>query len=104
LTLTGHKGAIINLVLSDNSQFLASGSTDKTIKIWNLKTGKLISTRRGNSARDSNLAISPNSRIFASAGTNDGNLEKNHMKLWDLKTGKLVRTIPVSGIISSIRL
>lgn len=103
LTLAGHKDDIMDFAFSPNSQLLASVSIDKTIKIWDLKTGKLIYKLTGNSARNSKLAISPDSRILASAGTDDGNLEKNQMKLWDLKTGKLVRTIPVSGLVSSIR-
>jgi WD40 repeat protein len=103
LNLTGHEGDIMDFVFSPNSQILASASTDKTIKVWNLKTGKIIYTLTGNSPRNSKLAISPDSRILVTVGTNDDNLEKNQMKLWDLKTGKLIRIIPVSGLVSSIR-
>lgn len=103
LTLRGHKDDIIDFAFSPNSQLLASVSIDKTIKTWDLKTGKLFYTLTGNSARNSKLAISPDSRILASAGTDDGNLEKNQLKLWDLKTGNLIRTIPISGLVSSIR-
>jgi WD40 repeat protein len=103
LALTGHKDDITDFAFSPNNQLLASASTDKTIKVWDLKTGKLIYTLAGNSARNSKLAISPDSRILASTGTDNSNLDKNQMKLWDLKTGKLIRTIPVSGLVSSIR-
>jgi WD40 repeat protein len=103
LNLTGHKGDIIDFVFSPNSQILATASTDETIKVWNLKSGKLIYSLTVNSDRNSKLAISPDSRILATVDTNDGNLEKNKMKLWDLKTGKLIRIIPVSGLVSSIR-
>jgi len=103
LNLTGHKGDIMDFVFSPNSQFLASSSTDKTIKVWNFKSGKLIYTLTGNSARNSKLAISPDSQVLVTVGTNDSNLEKNQKKLWDLKTGKLIRIIPVAGLVSSIR-
>jgi WD40 repeat protein len=103
LNLTGHKGDTVDFVFSPNSQILATASTDKTIKVWSLKTVKVIYTLTGNSDRNAKLAISPDSGILVTVGTHDGNLEKNQMKFWDLKTGKLIRIIPISGLVSSIR-
>ncbi|WP_293322186.1 hypothetical protein [Microcoleus sp. PH2017_12_PCY_D_A] len=43
-TSLGHEGEITALVISPDSQVIATGSADTTIKIWNLETGKLICT------------------------------------------------------------
>ncbi len=102
-TLIGHSDEITTFSVSPDGQFLASNSIDKTMKVWNLKTGKLIHTLKGNSARDSKLVISPDSRLLASVGTEYDQLEKNSIKLWDLKTGKLVRSIPLQGIVTFVR-
>jgi WD40 repeat protein len=45
-TLIGHQSWIWSLAVSPDGQFLASASEDETIRIWDLNTGELISTRR----------------------------------------------------------
>ena len=42
--LEAHSRKINSLYFSANNRFLASGSKDKTLKLWALTTGKLIST------------------------------------------------------------
>ncbi len=102
LTLTGHKDKITTFAFSPNGQFITSASLDKTIKVWDFKTGKLIHTLKGNSAINTELAISPDSRLLASTSNDYDNLEKNQIQLWDLKTGKLIRTIPVKRLVSFV--
>lgn len=41
-TLTDHNQAVTTLALTPDGKFLASGSFDKTLKLWSLKDGKLI--------------------------------------------------------------
>ena len=45
-TLTGHLGAIDSLIKINDSQ-IASGSTDSTIKIWDIPTGSCLYTLEG---------------------------------------------------------
>ena len=45
-TLTGHARYILSLVYLPDG-LLASGSDDKTIKIWNIETGMCIKTLEG---------------------------------------------------------
>lgn len=35
-TLTGHKGSVFAVAVSPDGKYIASGSTDQTIKIWEL--------------------------------------------------------------------
>ncbi|OUL34111.1 hypothetical protein [Nostoc sp. 106C] len=96
--LTGHTDEITTFAFSPNGQILASASADKTIKLWNLKTGKLINTIKSNNAFGiTQMSISSNSQVLATAG-----IEENAIKLWDLKTGKLIRKISVNGFANSI--
>ena len=40
-TLVGHSGSVKAVVFSADSQWIASGSTDHTIKVWDATTGEL---------------------------------------------------------------
>lgn len=101
--ITGHSDNITAFAFSPNGHLLASASIDETIKLWNLKTGKLIYSLKAGISRDSKLVISPDSRLIISVENEFNQLENNKIKLWNLKNGKLVRTIPVQGIINYIR-
>lgn len=100
-TITGHSSWVRSVAIgSFNSSFgnenendnkiLASGSTDKTIKVWNLSTGKLIHTLKGHTQSVTSLAISPSikgSDVTLVSGSAD-----RSVNIWNLSTGKLVRT------------
>jgi WD40 repeat protein len=77
-------------IISDqesNQEILASGSDDKTIKIWSLPSGKLIRTFQGHNDSVTSLAVSWNRQILAS-----GSWDKT-VKLWQLNSGKLIHTL-----------
>jgi WD40 repeat protein len=65
--------------MSPDGQMLASGSEDKTIKLWNLKTGDLLCTLTGHEGSVRSVAISPDGQTLAS-GSHD-----NSIKLWEKK-------------------
>ena len=74
LDLSGHTKEITSLVFIPNSSLIASGSTDKTIRIWDLKTGNTAKTINSLSADVNALAVSFDGRILA-AGTADNKIE-----------------------------
>src|SRR6266581_3253461 len=78
-TLTGHKDSVKSVAMSADGQMLASGSSDKTIKLWNLKTGDLLRTltEHGNSVQS--VAMSADGQTLAS-GSSDRTI-----KLWEKK-------------------
>ena len=92
-TSLGHEAEITAIVISPDSQFIASGSADTTIKIWNLETGKLICTFgslltwKAHKAGISTLAFSPIAQTLASSSS-DGTI-----KLWNLRTRECSQTI-----------
>lgn len=85
--LSGHSAPVTAIAFSPDGQTLASGSADKTVKIWNLETGKSHLTFFGHAGTIELLAFSPNEKLLASS-SND-----NIIKLWDLETGNLLQTL-----------
>ena len=87
-TLEGHSDSVSSVAYSPNGQTLASGGgEDKTIKLWNVKTGKLLQTLKGHSEGVTSVAYSPDGQTLAS-----GSYDKT-IKLWNVKTGKLLQTL-----------
>lgn len=56
-TLTEHEGSIFNVTVSANGQFLASCSDDRSIKVWDMKSGSLLANGWGHGSRIWGLSI-----------------------------------------------
>ncbi len=96
-TLTGHSDSVQSVVYSPDGRYLASGSRDKTIKIWEVATGKELRTLTGHSSWVSSVVYSPDGRYLAS-GNGD-----NTIKVWDVVTGTELRTLAgYSGWVWSV--
>ena len=113
-SLYGHEADIGAIALSPDKKILASGSHDKTIKIWNLQTGKLICTF-GNlltwgahKETVSCLAFSPDKQILIS-GSSDRTIQSlisgsldGTIKFWNLQTRDKPRTFKASLGVKAI--
>lgn len=76
-TIEGHPTASA-IVISADGQTLVSGGQDKTIKVWELQTGKLKKTLRSDSGAINDLAIAPDGKTVVS-GSGD-----RLVRIWDL--------------------
>ena len=77
---------VLDVVWSPDGQILASGHNDTKIRLWDVKTGKLIKTLEGHTDVVFSVAWSPNGHMLAS-GADDSTF-----RLWDVKTGELIQT------------
>lgn len=89
-TLTGYStvlSSVNSVAIRSDGQILASGHDDKTIKLWNLNTHKLISTLMGHSQAVKSIAFSPKENILATAS------DDKTIKLWNLTTFEEICTL-----------
>jgi WD40 repeat protein len=98
--LTGHSSAVHYMAFSPDGQMLTTsslkeleGGDDFQFKLWNVRTGKLLKSKRLRS-RAHTWDFSRNGQIFCSVIGGPGDLS---IPLWDLYTGKLLRTFVPSG-------
>lgn len=66
--LSGHTGAVMDLQLSTDGDTIYTASTDKTICLWDTRTGAKIKKLKGIPLSLSHyLAIEPNNNLFQQA-------------------------------------
>jgi hypothetical protein len=86
-TLQGHTSWINALAISPDGRILASGSLDRTVRLWGLPGGRVLTTLRGHTASIESLAMSPDGRVVASGGWD------HTVRLWSLPEGRLLTTL-----------
>ena len=75
------------IVTSRDGKMLASGSGDRTVKVWDVATGKCLQTLQGHQDMVTSVAFSPREDLLASGGK-DGTV-----KFWQVYMGECNATI-----------
>ncbi len=83
----GQQDSIYSVCISPNGKILASGSDDKTIKLWSIPDGFLLKTLEGHTSWIHSVCMSPEGKMLASGGYD------NIIRLWSIPDGVLLKTI-----------
>lgn len=89
--LNPHGDKVWFAIYSPNGKTLATGGSDKTVKLWNAETMELLHTLSGHKSFTSHAAFSPDGKKVA---TVSWRADKS-LKLWDVQTGKLLASSSV---------
>jgi WD40 repeat protein len=77
-----HTDTINSVALSPDATKAVTGSVDKTLKVWEMATGKCVNTLRDHADAVWAVAWSPDGKYLASASSD------RSIKVWDAPTGK----------------
>src|SRR5207253_1957418 len=76
--LQGHTGPVTSVAMTADGRRAASGSRDKTVRVWDLERGICLASLKGHRGSVQGMAMTADGRRAAS-GSADGT-----MRLWDL--------------------
>ncbi|RKU17680.1 hypothetical protein C6501_03530 [Candidatus Poribacteria bacterium] len=85
--LTGHTEGVLSVAFSPDGQMLASGSSDDTIRLWNVETGTELRELTGHTSYVNSVAFSPDGQMLASGSWDET------IRLWNVETGTELRKL-----------
>lgn len=92
----GHELAVLDVVVSNDSAFVLTGSRDRTARLWHYPSGREVRTFFGHKASVTATAFSASGEIVIT-GSND-----KRVRLFETKSGKEIYASPEDDLIMSV--
>jgi WD40 repeat protein len=90
-----HAQPVTSLAFSPDEELLATASLDKTVRVWHMKTGRLLRIFSEHRASVDSVAFSPNGQIIASG-------EYGKILIWNYESGIIIATLEAQYSLGSI--
>jgi WD40 repeat protein len=82
-----NQGWVRSVVFMPDGQRLISGSSDSTVRLWDIATASCINVLHGHSNLITSLALNPDAQIVASGG------QDATVRIWDVASGQCLNTL-----------
>lgn len=93
----GHVASVKSIALSPDGKYALSGSSDESVKLWEVASGREIRTFNGHGSTISSVAFSPDGTQALTASWD------KTVKLWDIASGRELRTYTGhTGAVTSV--
>ena len=92
----GHELAVVCVAVSTDSNYVATGSRDKSAKLWEMRTGREVRSFMGHEATVTSIEFTQDGKYLVS-GSNDKTI-----RIWDVLSGKEVYNITTPDIVTDI--
>lgn len=92
----GHELAVIAVAASPDSNYVATASRDKSVKLWEVNSGREVRSFLGHELSVTAVAFSSDGKLLAT-GSND-----KTVRLWDVETGKQQTLLNANGHVNAI--
>ena len=97
MTLEGHSDYVNGVCWSPDGKRITSGSDDRTVKVWEAKSGQELMTLKGHSSSVYGVCWSPGGQRIAS-GSDDYSV-----KVWDLRNEEELLQVCAFALLPFLR-
>jgi WD40 repeat protein len=87
VSFNGHKGEVNTACFAPKGSLLASGSDDKTIRLWNINNQMQIAILNGHNGWVRSVMISPNGKLLASCS------EDSSIRIWNVRNQETISVL-----------
>ena len=88
------RGSVLNSYTPIDGSLLASGSDDRSIRLWEVAAARLLTTLEGHNEPVIELSFSPDGkRLLSGGGTSNEGREPGSVRLWDVPARRQIRAI-----------
>ncbi|KAF8993351.1 WD40-repeat-containing domain protein, partial [Cyathus striatus] len=95
--LKGHSGSVMSVAISQDGSNIVSGSSDETIRMWNLDSRKLLNELKGHSGPVMSVAISQDGTTIVSGAFDQT------VRVWCVQNGTCMHILYLNNNIEVIR-
>jgi len=93
----GHSASVKAVAVSQDGKYLATGSRDRTAKLWETATGREIRTFVGHEHTVNGITFSNNGKYIATSSAD------NTFRVWDIRNGKQIfSSLPSKEYITDV--
>ena len=96
MDLEGHTDIIWSITASDTSNIALSGSGDKSVRLWDLRTGQCVRVMEGHTDDVGSVSMGSACQTAVS-----GSFDKT-VKLWDLGSGRCIQTYEYDDTVHTV--
>ncbi len=89
--LRGHQDWVVRAALSPNARYGATASTDRTVKIWDLKTMTAVKTIEGESSVGATLAFTGDGKFLVTSS------DQESLQVWTVAPAQAAAAIATKG-------
>lgn len=86
-TFRGHSRGVWSVAYAPDGLTLASGGSDRYVRLWDIETGRLLKSLRGHTHDIRQVAFSPDGQVLATAS------EDRTIRLWNPQSGETTRLL-----------
>lgn len=81
-----HSGYVVSLNFSPDDKLIATSSSDNTVRLWSVESGKFLRTLSGHSTQVNRANFTPDGKQVVSVDAEGG------IRIWDSESGKSLQT------------
>jgi WD40 repeat protein len=84
---------VLSVAVTPDGKYVVSGSSDNTVRLWDVATGKEVRRFTGHEGWVTSVAVTPDGRYVVSGSEWPFDWKDNTVRLWNLATGQELRQV-----------